>query len=324
VWLVDMAAVLDSTDSTTTVPPTLRLREQPGQTMMEALIAFLRGKRLLLIFDNCEQIVSACAVLAEKLLKACPELHILATSREALAVAGETTWRLPSLPVPPAQPLDSFEKLAENPSVRLFVDRSTSVVPDFQLTAGNAPAVAKICRRLDGIPLAIELAAARVKMISPEEIALRLNDRFRLLTGGSRTALPRHQTLRAAIDWSYHLLGGAEGVLFRRLSLFPGSFSLEVAESICQGPDLDSMDIMDSVSRLVDKSLLILEPSEGSARYRMLETIREYAFDRLRESGETAQLQSQFLEFFVDFGQRGPQELSGPALGGWVEGLESV
>src|SRR5436309_1546317 len=241
VWFVDMAAVLDSTLIATTVATTLHLREQPGQTMMEALIAFLRGKRLLLIFDNCEQIVSACAVLAEKLLKACPELHILATSREALAVAGETTWRVPSLPVPPAQPLDSFEKLAESPSVRLFVDRATSVVPDFQLTAGNAPAVAKICRRLDGIPLAIELAAARVKMISPEEIALRLNDRFRLLTGGSRTALPRHQTLRAAIDWSYHLLGGIEGVLFRRLSLFYGSFSLEAAESVCEGPDLGPM-----------------------------------------------------------------------------------
>src|SRR5438876_4734629 len=323
VWFVDMAAVLDSTLIATTVATTLRLREQPGQTMLETLVAFLRGKRLLLIFDNCEQIVSACAVLAEKLLKACPELHILATSREALAVAGETTWRVPSLPVPPAQPLDSFEKLAENPSVRLFVDRSTSVVPDFQLTAGNAPAVAKICRRLDGIPLAIELAAARVKMISPEEIALRLNDRFRLLTGGSRTALPRHQTLRAAIDWSYHLLGGQEGVLFRRLSLFCGSFSLEAAESICEGSDLDSIDIFDSMSRLVDKSLLILEQSEGVTRYRMLETIREYAFDRLRESDEVAGVQKRFLDFFLNLGHRAEQELSGPGQAEWLERLDA-
>jgi len=323
VWFVDMAAVLDSTLIATTVATTLRLREQPGQTMLEALIAFLRGKRLLLIFDNCEQIVSACAVLAEKLLKACPELHILATSREALAVAGETTWRVPSLPVPPAQPLDSFEKLAEIPSVRLFVDRATSVVPDFQLTAGNAPAVAKICRRLDGIPLAIELAAARVKMISPEEIALRLNDRFRLLTGGSRTALPRHQTLRAAIDWSYHLLGGIEGVLFRRLSLFYGSFSLEAAESVYEGPDQDSMDVLDSVSRLVDKSLLIREQSEGTPRYRMLETIREYAFDRLRDSGEVAVVQKRFLNFFLKLGQAADKELSGPAQGKWLERLDA-
>ena len=323
VWFVDMAAVLDSTLIATTVATTLRLREQPGQTMLEALIAFLRGKRLLLIFDNCEQIVSACAVLAEKLLKACPELHILATSREALAVAGETTWRVPSLPVPPAQPLDSFEKLAEIPSVRLFVDRATSVVPDFQLTAGNAPAVAKICRRLDGIPLAIELAAARVKMISPEEIALRLNDRFRLLTGGSRTALPRHQTLRAAIDWSYHLLGGIEGVLFRRLSLFYGSFSLEAAESVYEGPDQDSMDVLDSVSRLVDKSLLIREQSEGTPRYRMLETIREYAFDRLRDSGEVAAVQRRFLNFFLKLGQTADKELSGPAQGKWLERLDA-
>src|SRR2546426_10671994 len=309
VWFVDMAALLHSTLIATTVATALRLREQPGQTMLEALIAFLRGKRLLLIFDNCEQIVSACAVLAEKLLKACPELHILATSREALAVAGETTWRVPSLPVPPAQPLDSFEKLAEIPSVRLFVDRAPSVVPDFQLTAGNAPAVAKICRRLDGIPLAIELAAARVKMISPEEIALRLNDRFRLLTGGSRTALPRHQTLRAAIDWSYHLLGGLEGVLFRRLALFYGSFSLEAGESICEGPDLESIDVFDCVCRLVDKSLLILEQSEGTPRYRMLETIREYASDRLRESGEVDTVRTRFLNFFLKLGQAADKEL---------------
>src|SRR5438093_85108 len=323
VWFVDMAAVLDPTLIATTVAMTLRLRKQAGQTMLETLVAFLRGKRLLLILDNCEQIVSACAVLAEKLLKACPELHILATSREALAVAGETTWRVPSLPVPPAQPLDSFEKLAEIPSVRLFVDRATSVVPDFQLTAGNAPAVAKICRRLDGIPLAIELAAARVKMISPEEIALRLNDRFRLLTGGSRTALPRRQTLRAAIDCSYPLPGGSEGVVFRRLSLSSGGMSLRAAESVCEGPDLGPMDVLDSVSRLVDKSLLILEQSEGKPRYRMVEPIREYDFDRLRDSGEVAAVQGRFLNFFLKLGQTADNELSGPAQGEWLERLDA-
>ena len=323
VWFVDMSAVLDPALIATIVATTLRLREQPGQAMSDTLTAFLRDKRLLLILDNCEQIVGACAQLADHLLKSCHDLHILATSREGLGIAGETTWRVPSLPTPSNQDLKSFEKIAQSPAVRLFVDRAGSVVPDFQLTQKNAQAIAKVCQRLDGIPLAIELAAARVKMISPEEIALRLNDRFRLLTGGSRTALPRHQTLRAAIDWSYHLLDGAEGVLFRRLSLFSGSFSLEAAESICEGPDLDSMDIMDSVSRLVDKSLLILEPSEGSARYRMLETIREYAFDRLRESGETARLQSLFIQFFVAFGQRGHQELSGPAQGEWLERLDA-
>jgi predicted ATPase/class 3 adenylate cyclase len=323
VWFVDMAAVLDPALIATTVATTLRLREQPGHSMSETLTAFLRDKRLLLILDNCEQIVNACAVLADNLLKSCPDLHVLATSREGLGIAGETTWRVPSLATPSNQDLSSFEKIAQSPAVRLFVDRAASVVSDFQLTRKNAPAIAKVCRRLDGIPLAIELAAARVKMISPEEIALRLNDRFRLLTGGSRTALPRHQTLRAAIDWSYHLLGGAEGVLFRRLSLFSGSFSLEAAESICEGPDLDSVDILDSVCRLVDKSLLILEASEGSARYRMLETIREYAFDRLRESGETARLESQFLDFFLKFGQRAHQELSGPAQGEWLERLDA-
>jgi predicted ATPase/class 3 adenylate cyclase len=323
VWFVDMAAVLDPALIATMVATTLRLREQPGRPMSETLTAFLRDKRLLLILDNCEQIVSACAVLADNLLKSCPDLHILATSREGLGIAGETTWRVPSLPTPSNLDLNCFEKIAQSPAVRLFVDRAASVVPDFQLTSKNAPAIAKVCQRLDGIPLAIELAAARVKMISPEEIALRLNDRFRLLTGGSRTALPRHQTLRAAIDWSYHLLGGPEGVLFRRLSLFYGSFSLEAAEAICEVPDLDSVDVLDSVSRLVDKSLLILETSEGRARYRMLETIREYAFDRLRESGETSHLQTQFLNFFLNFGQRAHQELSGPAQGEWLERLDA-
>src|SRR5438094_6811639 len=263
VWFVDMAAVLDSTLIATTVAATLRLREQPGHTMLETLVAFLKGKRLLLIFDNCEQIVSACAVLAEKLLKACPELHILATSREALAVAGETTWRVPSLPVPPAQPLDSFEKLAENPSVRLFVDRSTSVVPDFQLTAGNAPAVAKIRRRLDGIPLAIELAAARVKVMTVEQIAERLDDRFRLLTGGSRTALPRQQTLRAAVDWSYDLLSEPERVLLHRLSVFAGGWTLEAAEAVCRGDGLEDFGVLDLLCQLVDKSLVLADEQDG-------------------------------------------------------------
>src|SRR5881296_334727 len=323
VWFVDMAAVLDPTLIATTVAMTLRLRKQAGQTMLETLVAFLRGKRLLLILDNCEQVVSGCAVLADKLLKACPDLHILATSREGLGIAGETTWRVPALAVPSNQDVTSFDKLGESPSVRLFVERARSIIPDFQLTGRNAPAIAKICCRLDGIPLAIELAAARVKTISAEEIALRLNDRFRLLTGGSRTALPRHQTLRAAIDWSYHLLGGLEGVLFRRLSLFHGSFSLEAAESICEGPDLQSADVLDSVSRLVDKSLLILEQSEGTPRYRMLETIREYAFERLRDSGEVTAVQTRFLNFFLKLGQTADEELSGPAQGEWLGRLDA-
>jgi len=323
VWFVDMATVLDPSLIATMVATTLRLREQPGQTMLETLVAFLGDKRMLLILDNCEQIVGACAVFTEKLLKSCHGLHILATSREGLDIAGEMTWRVRSLPIPSANDLKSFEVIAQNPAVRLFVDRAASVVRTFQVTEKNAPAIAKVCQRLDGIPLAIELAAARVKTISPEEIALRLNDRFRLLTGGSRTALPRHQTLRAAIDWSYHLLGGQEGVLFRRLSLFCGSFSLEAAESICEGSDLDSIDIFDSMSRLVDKSLLILEQSEGATRYRMLETIREYAFDRLRESDEVAGVQKRFLDFFLNLGHRAEQELSGPGQAEWLERLDA-
>jgi predicted ATPase/class 3 adenylate cyclase len=323
VWFVDMATVLDPNLLAIAVATALRLREQSGQTMIETLVAFLRDKRMLLILDNCEQIISASAELSEKLLKSCPDLQILATSREGLGIAGEITWRVPSLPIPSAQDLASFEKVADNPSVRLFVDRAASVVRDFRLTPKNAASIVKVCQRLDGIPLAIELAAARVKTISPEEIALRLGDRFRLLTGGSRTALPRHQTLRAAIDWSYHLLGGMEGILFRRLSLFCGSFSLDAAESICENTDLDSMEVLDSVCRLVDKSLLILEQTEGSARYRMLETIREYAFERLRESDEVADVQSRFMAFFLSLSERADREIYGPSQGEWLERMDA-
>jgi non-specific serine/threonine protein kinase len=323
VWFVDMATVVDPGLIATAVATALRLREQPGHTMLETLVSFLREKRFLLILDNCDQIVSACAELADKLLRACPDLQILATSREGLGIAGETTWRVPSLAIPSGQDLRSFEKVAASPSVRLFVDRAASVVPDFKLTPKNAPAIVKVCQRLDGIPLALELAAARVKTISPDEIALRLGDRFRLLTGGSRTALPRHQTLRAAIDWSYHLLGGLEGVLFRRLSLFCGSFSLEAAESVCEDSELQSMDILDCICRLVDKSLLILEQSEGSARYRMLETIREYAFERLKESGEVGTLRTQFMQFFLGVVRHAEREIAGPAQAEWLERLET-
>jgi predicted ATPase/class 3 adenylate cyclase/Tfp pilus assembly protein PilF len=322
VWFVDMSAVADEQLIASTVATALRLREQPGQTMLETVIEFLQPKRFLLILDNCEQIVSACAGLADKLLRACPDLHILATSREGFGIAGETTWKVPSLTIPSNHDLRSVEKVAESASVRLFVDRASSVVPGFTLTPKNAPAIVKVCQRLDGIPLAIELAAARVKTISPEEIALRLSDRFRLLTGGSRTALARHQTLRAAIDWSYHLLGGLEGVLFRRLSLFCGSFSLEAAESICQDADLPASDILDCICRLVDKSLLILEETEGATRYRMLESIREYGFELLRESDEVTAMQARFMEFFLGLARRAEREFRGPSQAEWFERLE--
>jgi predicted ATPase/class 3 adenylate cyclase len=322
VWFVDMSTVADPGLIVTAVASTFRLREEPGHTMLETLMSFLREKRFLLILDNCEQIVSACADLADKLLRACPDLQILATSREGLGIGGETTWRVPSLTIPTGQDLRSFEKIAGSPSVRLFVNRAASVVPDFKLTPKNAPAIVKVCQRLDGIPLAIELAAARVKTISPEEIALRLGDRFRLLTGGSRTALPRHQTLRAAIDWSYHLLGGLEGVLFRRLSLFCGGFSLEAAESVCEDAALQSIDIFDCISRLVDKSLLILEQNDGSARYRMLETIRAYAFEKLKESDEVAALQTRFMQFFLGFVRQAEREIAGPRQAEWLGRLE--
>jgi predicted ATPase/DNA-binding SARP family transcriptional activator len=251
----------------------------------EALEALLRARGGLLVLDNCEHLVEACADLAHGLLRACPELRILATSREALGVKGERAWLVPPLSLP-ASGAVSPEEAESFEAIRLFVERAGDVLPGFGLTAANTGAVVEICRRLDGIPLAIELAAARVRVLPPEQIQGRLNDAFKILGSGGRTSVPRHRTLRATIDWSHDLLRDASKVMFRRQAVFRGGFTLESAEAVCAGDGIERDEVLDLIAKLVDRSLLMVREHDGAARYGPLETVRQYALDRLAESGE--------------------------------------
>ena len=279
----DLSPLCDGALIAQEVAASLHLPERAGVTPLERVVAEICEVRTLLVLDNCEHLVDACAELAEQLLRGCPRLVILATSREALGVAGETAWLVP--------PLAGVE------AAQLFVERAKSSCPSFAPT--NAAAIDEICRRLDGIPLAIELAAARVRVLTPEQIASRLDDAFRLLTAGSRTALPRHRTLRATMEWSYALLAAREQALLRRLAVFAGSFALDAAEAVCAGDPLEPEDILDGVSALVDKSLVVMEAGESIARYRLLETVRQYAHERLAEAGELDALRLKHAEYFL-------------------------
>src|SRR5579884_1061615 len=321
VWLVELAAIADPALVPQTVASTLGIREEPGQRLLETLQQHLKPKSLLLLLDNCEHLSAACAQLAETLLQACPNLRILASSREALGIAGELAYRVPSLSLPELPRLPSAEAalvpaLARCEATRLFVERAALSYPGFALTEQNAPAVAQVCVRLDGIPLAIELAAARIKVLSADQIAARLDDRFRLLTGGSRTALPRQQTLRALIDWSYDLLSEAERTLLRRLSVFAGGWTLEAAEAVC------SADALHLLTSLVDKSLAVYEEQAGEARYRLLETVREYARDRLLESGEMEEVRERHFAFFLRMAEEIEPKLTGLEQAAWLDRLE--
>jgi non-specific serine/threonine protein kinase len=282
----------------------LAVREQPGQPLLTALITTIGATQRLLVLDNCEHLVEACARVVETLLQACPLLQILATSREPLRVGAEVIWRVPPLTLPPLLTLPpddppSLATLAGSEAVRLFVERAAAVQTGFRLATANAAAVTEICRRLDGIPLAIELAAARVSALTPAQIAQHLHERFRLLTTGSRTAVPRHQTLRALLDWSYDLLSADEKLLFGRLAVFVGGWTLEAAEAVCGFAEVGGQEavpgdcspsalpaVLDFLTTLVAKSLVQVEEREGAARFTMLETIRDYAHDQLMSSGE--------------------------------------
>ena len=246
----------------------------------------LPGKKILLILDNCEHLVLASAQLADALIHACPDVHILATSREMLGVSGERALVVSSLSMPDPHESPSVELLNQYEAVKLFAERARTVMPGFTLTDENSIAITQICQRLDGIPLALELAAARLRMLPVEQIAARLNDSFRLLTGGSRTVLPRHQTLQALIDWSYELLTHTEQVVFRRLAVFMGGWTLEAAEAVCIGEGIKTDEVFDLLAHLLDKSLVLAEEHSKTARYRMLETIRQYALAKLAASGE--------------------------------------
>jgi non-specific serine/threonine protein kinase len=298
IWWVDLVGLHDDSHVPKEVARVIELIESPEQSVTDLLVSHLSTRQMLLVLDNCEHLASACAQLAGQLLSGCESLRILATSREALDIFGEAAWHVPSLTLPVLD--TAVQSLERYESVRLFLDRARVMRPQFSLSEQNAKSVIQICQRLSGMPLAIELAAARVKMMSVDEIASRLDDRFSLLTSGSRAALPRHQTLRATIDWSYDLLTGPERILFRRMAVFSGGFTLDGVEEVCSGTELMRADILDLLGRLVDKSLVIVEQSPTAATcYRMLETIREYARQKLEAAGEMTNLQNRHLDYFV-------------------------
>ncbi len=316
VWFVDLAPLVDVDLLPQTVATVLGIRKPPQHSFTEALSAELSGQQLLLVMDNCEHLIDATAQLVETLLRAAPQLRILATSREGLGVPGETVWRVPSLSVPdPSQPV-RLESLLEFEAARLFVDRALAVDPAFAVTDSNVASIAEVCHRLDGIPLAIELAAARLNVLSLDQINSRLKDRFRLLTGGSRTAVARQRTLEATVDWSYELLAEPERRLLCRLSIFPAGWTLEAADEVCSGDPIAREDMLDHVSRLVDKSLVSVEaaseadPAAGR-RYRFLETVRQYGRDRLVRAGESEMVRDRHLAYFTALVQRVEPELGG-------------
>ena len=311
VWFIELAPLTDPELIPQTILSAIGIQEQQGKTPIDILNEYLHEKKTLLLLDNCEHLIEASAKVANALLHASPNLKILASSREALGVKGELSYPVPSLKLPDIKHLPVIEQLSQYEAVRLFIDRASLVSPHFDVNKENAPAIAQICYRLDGIPLAIELAAARVKMMSAEQISMRLDDRFRLLTGGARTALPRQQTLRALIDWSYDLLSEHERLLLCRLSVFAGGWSLEAAEEIGAGDGIESYDVLDSLSQLVNKSLVVvIEHSQsGETRYRMLETIRQYAREKLLEAGGGESIRDKHLAYFVKLVEQAEPEL---------------
>jgi predicted ATPase/DNA-binding CsgD family transcriptional regulator len=309
-WFAELASISDPEFIPRQMALLFGVYEDEGHPLLTTLAASLHSKRLLLILDNCEHLIKACAQVAAQLLQLCPQVRILATSREALGLTGEIIMRVPSLSLPKADDIHSIEALQQSEAVQLFVIRARDVQATLQITPANAPAIGRICQRLDGIPLAIELAAARVQGLAVEQIANRLQDRFRLLTRGSRTALPRHQTLQAAIDWSYDLLNEAEQALLRRLSVFVGGWSLEAAEAVCSSTEAgDAFDVLALQMSLVEKSLVVTEAQEETTRYRLLETIRDYAFKKLSEAGEVTQWRGRHLAFFTQLTEEGENQI---------------
>jgi len=341
-WFVDLASLTSAALIPQTVAAALQIRESPHQPIPEALLDYLRFKRLLLVLDNCEHLLEGCAQMVADLLRNCPHLHILATSRQALGLSGEVVLRVPSLPVPSperliAVPSDPECLLEESAALRLFVDRATLSLPAFRLTPQNVLPVARICQRLDGIPLALELVASRVRGISVEQIAARLQENFPAFTRGGPDRPPRHRTLHAAMEWSHALLTEAERVLLRRLSVFSGSFSLEAAEAICanfrlsgadtqienQESKIENDDALDVLLSLVDKSLVVYGERDGEGRYRLLETVRQYAREKLLEAGEEESVRERHCAFYLALAEEAEAYLAGPEQAVWFARLET-
>ncbi|MEO8738493.1 MAG: tetratricopeptide repeat protein [Casimicrobiaceae bacterium] len=320
VWLVELAPLADARLVAQAVASVLGVKEEAGHPAVDAIVKHVTDRRLLLILDNCEHLLGACAELARRLLQSGPHVKILASSREPLHIAGETSYPVPSLTFPdPTQPIE-LEALARYESLRLFVERATAAQPAFQVTQRSAAAVSRICQGLDGIPLAIELAAVLVRALSVEQIAARLGDRFKLLTRGDQTALRRQQTLRALMDWSYDLLAERERALFRRLAVFAGGWKLDAAEAVGADGEVKDSDVLDLLLHLVEKSLVQVE-AQGE-RYRLLETVRQYAQLRLDASGESEQARSRHLAFYLSFAKESTPKLLTPEQGTWLKQLD--
>ncbi len=323
VWLVELAPLANPDLVPQACAQALDLLKQPDTPYLTALLQYLSNKHLLLILDNCEHLIASCASLTAELLQRCPKLTILATSRELLNLSGECAFRVPSLSVPEPHRVIGLEQMAQYESVRLLVERARQASPDFSLTQENAPAIARVCQRLDGIPLALELAAGRTRLMSAEEIAARLDQAFHLLTGGSRAALPRQQTLKATIDWSYDLLSVNERLLLQRISVFAGGWTLEAVEAVCQDDSISPIEILDLLNSLVDKSLVqTTHSTAGLSRYRMLETIRQFSTDRLLEAGGIERLRDRHLAYFAGLTGEAEPHLRGKGMVAWLDRLE--
>jgi predicted ATPase/DNA-binding CsgD family transcriptional regulator len=301
----------------------LGVKIRSERPLLDVLVEALLQKELLLVMDNCEHLVGACAALADHLLRACPNLKILATSRESLAVTGEVTRPVPPLTLPDAHRPLSVEELRRYEAVRLFSDRAEAVGASFELDAKNAPAVARVCQRLEGMPLAIELAAAWVRTLSVGQIAARLDESFGLLKSQSRTADPRQKTLRATMDWSHELLSEQERILFRRLSVFAGGWTLEAAEEVCSGAGVEEGEVLDLLTRLVDKSLVLVTEQTGVRRYRILETIRQYGTEKLEGSGEEQEVRGRHAAFFLALAEVSEAAMWGTEEAAWLGRLEA-
>ncbi|MGH2735694.1 MAG: BTAD domain-containing putative transcriptional regulator, partial [Actinomycetota bacterium] len=299
------------------------VRPQGGSALIEVLVDALETQRTLLVLDNCEHLLQACAELVRTLLTRCPDLQVLATSRERLSVAGELVWQVPPMPVPQSVGLP-LESLEHHEAIELFIDRATAAWPHFELTARNVPVVTQICTRLDGLPLALELAAAQVGSLGLDDIAAHLQDRFLMLNLGDRTAHPRQQTLQRAIDWSYELLEPKEQVLFASLSVFAGEFDLDAAEMVCPSSDVEAEELVHLLTRLVDKSLVARVPTDhGRARYRLLESLRQFGRERLGAAGLEDDLRGRHAEHYLELAARAEAGIRGPDQGLWLDRLEA-
>jgi predicted ATPase/Flp pilus assembly protein TadD len=312
VWFVDLAPIVDPQLLPQVVARALGIREQPGRSLLETVIEYLKSKKALLVLDNCEHLVAAAAGMAERLLASCPDVHFLITSRQRLHIDGEQVYPVPPLPLPSAQNSIGLAEIMASDAVRLFVERASMVVPSFTIHDRNAPAIAKLCQQLDGIPLALELAAAQIAAMTPADMLERMDERFRILTTGRRTGLPRHQTLLATVEWSHQLLSEPEQCLFRRLAIFAGGFDLSAAESICADASID-VPVLGLLSGLVDKSLVIAEEGAlGHARYRLLETLREFGRQQLGQGSEDESVRERHADYFLHIADDAEHQLRGP------------